>query len=149
VPGLTINTTNHEMRQVMKLNRYIIRTIIFCNTINVYAGDEDLNPTAYQRFDPETGFMVTIDSPPSSQHTPPSQQNTTQPSAQMTATATAPEKTNTTGTVVSQAVKNQQTDMTPIESSPMWMYLVAGALILGGFAAWVRNKEKVSKSNLD
>jgi len=27
----------------------------------LYAGDEDMSPSAYHVFDPETGFMVTVD----------------------------------------------------------------------------------------
>ena len=28
---------------------------------SLYAGDEDMSPSAYHVFDPETGFMVTVD----------------------------------------------------------------------------------------
>lgn len=53
--------------------------IIFCLAVivsplqltHVLAGDEDMNPSLYQRFDPETGYMITIDQAPvQSNHSP-------------------------------------------------------------------------------
>ena len=101
-----------------------------------FAGDEDMNPTAYSVFDPVTGYMIPADQLPPQEHTP--------------ATSSTNE-TTTLGTQISagQPMTTQASAIEEPEQSYILMYLVAGALILGGFAAWVRNKGKVSKSNLD
>ena len=105
-----------------------------------FAGDEDMNPTAYSVFDPVTGYMIPVEDPPPQQHT------------QVNATTQAPTDTATPTpqtTVDSQAMTSPNTIADDAKQSPMWMYLIAAALILGGFAAWVRNKGKISRSNLD
>lgn len=43
--------------------------LLCCLAGAAQAGDEDMNPSIYQRFDPETGYMVPIDPPP--QHNTP------------------------------------------------------------------------------
>ena len=35
--------------------------LIFWAAVVVYAGDEDMSPSAYHVFDPATGFMMTVD----------------------------------------------------------------------------------------
>ena len=51
---------------------HVVTTIIYLVLLlpysEVHAGDEDMNPTAYQRFDPITGYMVPIDSSVTQQH---------------------------------------------------------------------------------
>ncbi len=42
----------------------------------VLAGDEDMSPSAYQEFDPVTGFMVTVD--PNAEHDSESPKNSTE-----------------------------------------------------------------------
>ncbi len=100
-----------------------------------FAGDEDMNPTAYQVFDPVTGYMIPADQLPPQEHTPVTTADSTMP--------------NTSTAASSQSMTSQTSTAEETNQSPMWMYLVAGAIILGGFAAWVRNKGKISNSNLD
>ncbi|NNE38650.1 MAG: hypothetical protein HKN08_10135 [Gammaproteobacteria bacterium] len=100
-----------------------------------FAGDEDMNPTAYSVFDPVTGYMIPADQLPPQEHTS---------TATTTNETTIPDESST---MVGQPMASESS--TNEDQSPMWMYLVAGALILGGFAAWVRNKGKISNSNLD
>ena len=54
-----------------------------CYVSPVVAGDEDMNPSVYQKFDPETGFMVPVNVNPTGQH---NKHGTT--AAQTTPTAT-------------------------------------------------------------
>ena len=35
--------------------------IVVLGTLAAYAGDEDMSPSAYHVFDPETGYMITVD----------------------------------------------------------------------------------------
>ena len=35
--------------------------ILIFGTLAAYAGDEDMSPSAYHVFDPETGYMITVD----------------------------------------------------------------------------------------
>ena len=105
-----------------------------CLMTTVYAGDEDMNPTAYQRFDPETGFMIPIQQPHDGQ-----QQNHNQ---------------TTQGTT--DAVQTPDTSMpppvveAPAESTSFWLYLLAGVTVLAGLAAWIRGKKvRTTSSHLD
>jgi hypothetical protein len=49
---------------------WLMTGVLLCSQAPVIkAGDEDLSPSAYQLFDPETGYMVKV-TPPPKQHTP-------------------------------------------------------------------------------
>jgi hypothetical protein len=121
--------------------RYSLFILLFMLHSPAFAGDEDMNPTAYSVFDPVTGFMIPSEGPPPPPHIPNTNATTQAPTD--TVTPTPP------STATSQAMTSPNTLEDKSKQSPMWMYLVAVALILGGFAAWVRNKEKINKSNLD
>lgn len=41
------------------------------------AGDEEMNPSVYQIFDPETGYFIDVEPPPDAQQSTNSQQSTT------------------------------------------------------------------------
>ena len=45
--------SHHPVRIVLLLVTLLVRI--------VHAGDEDMSPSAYHVFDPETGYMVTVD----------------------------------------------------------------------------------------
>lgn len=51
----------------MKVLLVFVGLLILIQTPSVIAGDEDINPNAYQQFDPETGYMMPVD-PQSTQH---------------------------------------------------------------------------------
>ena len=104
-----------------------------CLMATVYAGDEDMNPTAYQRFDPETGFMVPIQPHEAQQQ---NHDQTTQGTAELPQTPDS-------------AIQPPEAEE-PTGSASFWLYLLAGITILAGFAAWIRSKKvKTSPSHLD
>ncbi len=39
----------------------LLPLILILGTLAAYAGDEDMSPSAYHVFDPETGYMITVD----------------------------------------------------------------------------------------
>ncbi len=39
----------------------LLLLILILGTLAAYAGDEDMSPSAYHVFDPETGYMITVD----------------------------------------------------------------------------------------
>ncbi len=39
----------------------LLRLVLTLCTATLYAGDEDMSPSAYHVFDPETGYMITVD----------------------------------------------------------------------------------------
>jgi len=121
--------------------RYSLFILLFMLHSLAFAGDEDMNPTAYSVFDPVTGFMIPSEGPPPPPHIPASNATT-----QARTDTVTPESQST---VASQAMTSPNSIEDNSKQSPMWMYLVAAALILGGFAAWVRKKGKISRSNLD
>jgi len=49
----------------------ITRLSLYCVLIvlsqYLFAGDEDMNPSVYQKFDPDTGYMIPIDPPATTQ----------------------------------------------------------------------------------
>jgi len=89
-----------------------------------YAGDEDMSPNAYHIFDPETGYMITVESLPDGQ----------QALAEADANSTA------------DPLKDQAEDAIQNQT---WIYLIAAILLAGGFAGWRRNKDKIKISTLD
>jgi len=96
----------------------------FLTTPTIYAGDEDISPNAYNVFDPVTGYMVPADSQPTALQ--------------------GHEMTEADANLAADPLNNQSEN--PAQSQ-RWIYLLALMLLAGGFAAWSRNKEKISRSN--
>jgi hypothetical protein len=93
----------------------------------VYAGDEDMNPTAYSRFDPETGFMVPIQQPHEGQQQGSSDAMQTPDSELVIAVADE-----------------------AVESTSFWLYLLLSVTVIAGLAAWIRSKKvQTSPNHLD
>lgn len=99
-------------------------TAIFVTT-RLYAGDEDISPSVYQQFDPVTGYMILVESPPVAQQNHPLREV---------------DANITTDSLDNQAENSARPQL--------WIYLLAVTLIGGGFAAWKRNKDKVSSGDL-
>ncbi len=123
-----------SMKYSNQLN-FIVLAVCICVIMlpqtKVHAGDEDMNPTAYHRFDPVTGYMIPIEEPPQGQ----------QDHSQTTAPVTA----QTNG-------MNQTTNATEdtVVSNSIWLYILASLTIIVGLAAWIRGKGTgISSSNLD
>ncbi|MGY8814730.1 MAG: hypothetical protein ACKVHQ_08425 [Gammaproteobacteria bacterium] len=95
----------------------------------VYAGDEDMNPTAYSRFDPETGFMVAVDPNETTQqdHTP---------ATDITSAPAEP-------VIASQPIEE------PTQSFPLWTLVIAGVLGLGMIVLMIKKRKPNQESNLD
>lgn len=129
--------------------RNIIRGFILLMTVltgsiavPVSAGDEDMNPTAYQQFDPVTGYMIPIENPPQNQQGHNSATSTQASGEQQQAAAEsitgAPAESTTASTSA------------PTSSSPsFWVYLLAAIVIIGGLAAWIRRGTRSQPGNLD
>jgi hypothetical protein len=46
----------------MRRSKNILLSLVLTfAAVSLYAGDEDMSPSAYHVFDPETGFMMTVD----------------------------------------------------------------------------------------
>ncbi len=46
----------------MRKRKYILLPLLLAvGTTTLNAGDEDMSPSAYHVFDPETGYMITVD----------------------------------------------------------------------------------------
>jgi predicted amidohydrolase YtcJ len=85
----------------------------------LHAGDEDISPNAYNVFDPVTGYMVPAES---------------QPTAQQGQSMTA-----TNRDAGAEATDDQADKPTQLHS---WILLLALTFLVGGYAAWKRNKEQ-------
>ena len=44
-----------------QLKNLLLSLVLTFWAVALYAGDEDMSPSAYHVFDPETGYMVTVD----------------------------------------------------------------------------------------
>ncbi|MFQ5982230.1 MAG: hypothetical protein ACE5KS_02535 [Woeseiaceae bacterium] len=75
-------------------------------TATLYAGDEDMSPSAYHVFDPETGYMITVD-----------------PEAE--------EQSMATGDSVTTGI-----DDTDVAAPVPWQFWVAAFVIAGGIFVW-------------
>lgn len=87
-----------------------------------HAGDEDMSPNAYHIFDPETGYMITVESVPEGQ------QSSLEPDAFLDAGS-----------------PDDQIEGT--EKSNAWVYVLTAIVVAVGFTAWKRNREKISGTN--
>lgn len=103
-----------------------------------HAGDEEINPSVYQVFDPETGFFIDVEPPPDAQpaattHTPSA---TTPPAA----TASTDPQTPTAPAPV--AAEPQSTASTPPAGGLDPMVLAGGAVIVVALAGLALRKRK-------
>lgn len=111
----------------------------------VMAGDEDMNPSVYQKFDPETGFMVPVNVNPTGQH---NKHGTT--AAQTTPTAT--DVSSNPGSSVPQTptVAASETNSLPVppvqatseDRSMLWVGGLLGLIMAGGsiLLVWKRQQ---------
>jgi len=114
------------------LIKCMIGLMLYISMSVLNAGDEDMNPTAYQRFDPETGFMVPIQPHEAQQQTHDQSEQGTSSVAQTPHTTPTSELAESTN------------------SHLFWIYLLGGISLLAGFAAWIRSKKvKTTPSHLD
>lgn len=88
----------------------------------VHAGDEDMSPSAYHVFDPETGYMMTVD-----------------PMAEEQLQGDA-----ATDAATPDVVPGTATDTALLSRS--WTYLLPALLVIVGVIAWLRRKTKASPS---
>ena len=111
----------------------------------VHAGDEDMNPTIYQQFDPETGFMIPIPAPT---HAP-----VTQSQTQTDTSQTVPITDNDISmTGQEQAVATSMDTIGETESgSPMnemrpstWIIMILMITGIGVIGLWLAKKTKIS-----
>ena len=97
----------------------LCRALLLCGLAGAaHAGDEDMNPSIYQRFDPETGYMVPVDPPP--QHNAPAKADAQE--------AGKPPAPATPGPAAEQT-----------QSPAFWVAGIAGLLIIGGIL-WRRKR---------
>jgi len=116
-----------------------------CYVSPVVAGDEDMNPSVYQKFDPETGFMVPVNANPTGQH---SKHGTT--AAQTTPTAT--DVNSKAGSSVPQTptVTASETNSPPVppvqvdnnDHSMLWVGGLLGLIMVGGSILLVRKRQQ-------
>ena len=105
-------------------------------TVSVQAGDEDLNPSVYQEFDPVTGFVIDVVPPPDDQQA--AAQNHTASTPVDPAASTAATPADVASTPATQAVTPA-----PESSSGMNPLLLAGGiLVLGLIGAMALGKRK-------
>jgi hypothetical protein len=78
-----------------------------------FAGDEDMSPNAYHIFDPETGYMITVESVPDGQQA-----------------SNEGNSTLATGSTADQS--------TTSEKPGVWSYLIIAIALAAGFTAWLR-----------
>jgi len=56
----------------VKQGKYTLLPLVLAFwTVTLNAGDEDMSPSAYHVFDPETGYMITVDPMDEEQQVPP------------------------------------------------------------------------------
>lgn len=114
----------------MKYGPVLLFLIFIGINTSVNAGDEDMNPTIYSRFDPETGFMIPNDPPPSSQQA----------------------HTATPGVI---AESSQQDSFAPPQADetaqayPLWVPVIAGFIGLVVIITLVKKRRPTADSRLD
>ncbi len=84
--------------------------------VPLHAGDEDMSPSAYHVFDPETGFMVTVD---------PLAEEQLQPGIDGAERLDA--AGDDRGTIAGEAAAPSQ---------QVWLYVIAALILLTAFAIW-------------
>ena len=85
-------------------------------TATLYAGDEDMSPSAYHVFDPVTGYMITVD-----------------PQAEEQGVATGDE---TSPEPEASEVADGLTTPVP------WLYWIAAIAVTGGFVVWLSKRRE-------
>ena len=115
-----------------------------CYVSPVVAGDEDMNPSVYQKFDPETGFMVPVNVNPTGQH---NKHGTT--AAQTTPTATDVNSNPGSSVVQTPTVAVSETSSPPVpeiqatseDHSMLWVGGLLGLILVGGSVLLVRKRQ--------
>ncbi len=86
-------------------------------TATLYAGDEDMSPSAYHVFDPVTGYMITVD-----------------PLAEEQQDSAAPDDL---------PPKVETTDVTDEPTAPdPWQYWIATIVVAGGVVVWLLKRRE-------
>ena len=116
MPGVDHQSDRRTCARLLCLTAILIAPTIF-------AGDEDMSPNAYNVFDPVTGYMVPADS---------------QPNAQQGHEMSETDASSTTEPLESETEISNQLNR--------WFYVLAVVLLAGGFAAWRRNKDRISSN---
>ena len=112
--GLQVMSKQHIAVRKIYVGLLCLTAILI--TPKLYAGDEDMSPSVYQQFDPVTGYMITVESQPTTQ------QNH------------APAATDASLAPTDDQAENPSRSL-------FWIYLLAAMLLGGGFVAWMRNKK--------
>lgn len=121
----------------------IVSLTSFCCLTLVMAGDEDMNPSVYQKFDPETGFMVPVNVNPTGQHskhgstpaqTPPAvTDGSSKPVSTPAQTPSVASDINNTPVTV-QAGSN--------DHSILWAGGLLGLILIGGYVLLGRKRQQ-------
>lgn len=103
-----------------------------------YAGDEEINPSVYQVFDPETGFFIDVEPPPDAQPAT----TTHTPSAAPAATTAGTEPQTPAASTPVATTPPQSTSNTQTTGGLDPMVLAGGALIAVALAGLALRKRK-------
>ncbi|MDH3350845.1 MAG: hypothetical protein OEM51_04815 [Gammaproteobacteria bacterium] len=103
----------------------ICASLLFLTALSVtstlHAGDEDMSPSAYHVFDPETGYMMTVDPLAEEQPDP-------TPDEAKTETATNDTAVSAVDRAAAPALRQ------------MWGYVVAAIVLIAGIAVWAKSR---------
>jgi len=94
----------------------IVLPLMMLLASTAHAGDEDMSPSAYHVFDPETGYMVTVDPMAEEQ----------------------PEQSAEEGATREDAASVQDEPAAPVP----WIYWVGLIVLVGGVIVWLHHRRE-------
>lgn len=118
------------IRQRQKVHRNCGRSLFVLTLLGVAsvvcAGDEDMSPSAYHVFDPETGYMVTVDPLDEEQQEPTS--------------SDLPTSEDEVDAMAETAGEHEQATVT----AQTWTFIVVGIIAVAAVFVWIQYKKRPS-----
>jgi LPXTG-motif cell wall-anchored protein len=139
IPALTRIRVSLCLRMLLSIT---LSTLLISTTAR--AGDEEFNPSAYQIFDPTTGYFIDVEPPPDQQATAATQTHAATVADPASAANQTGQQPSTTNTPVDATLQTATVPPATAESSHLPLLIGAGVLVLAGIVV-VRKRKRIQE----
>ena len=139
IPALTLFRVSMCLRMLLSV---MLSTLLITTT--AMAGDEEFNPSAYQIFDPATGYFIDVEPPPDQQAAAGTQNHAATVADAASAANPTAQQPSTTNTPVDATLQNASVPPATAESSHLPLLIGAGVLVLAGIVV-LRKRKRVQE----